>query len=80
MASLHFASNRYWRPIRSPGSKDIGDRHTMLNLRRRGRRVVIGGAIAGAASIALAFAAPAGASTTTKTGNSVILGSGSSTT
>jgi hypothetical protein len=52
----------------------------MLNLRRRGRRVAIGGAIAGAASIALAFAAPAGASTTTNTGNNEIIGSGSSTT
>jgi ABC-type phosphate transport system substrate-binding protein len=55
-----------------------GDRHNMVNLRRRGRRVAVGSALAGAVAAAMALSAPAGASTT-NAANHVILGSGSST-
>jgi len=50
----------------------------MLNLRRRGRRVVVGGVLAGALGTAMMLTAPAGAQTT-NAANHIIVGSGSST-
>jgi ABC-type phosphate transport system substrate-binding protein len=50
----------------------------MLNLRRRGRSVVVGGVLAGAIAASMTLTAPAGAQTT-KSANNLIIGSGSST-